>query len=77
MNDVSILFEHVHLLDCLDGLYIELLEGCLQLLIVGARCFVDFLVLSSRGAFASAMISSSLAWSMEAHVARHGIISDV
>lgn len=37
MDDVAIALEHVHLLDGLDGLDIELLEGLLKLLVVTGR----------------------------------------
>lgn len=53
VNDVSILFEHIHLLNGLDGLDIEFLKGCLQFLVVGAGGFMDFLLFSSWCAFAS------------------------
>lgn len=49
MDDVSVLLEHVDLLDSLDGLSVQLLEGELELLVVGAgagRCALD---LSARG----------------------------
>lgn len=36
VNDIAIALEHVDLLDSLDGLDIQLLEGLLKLLVVGA-----------------------------------------
>jgi hypothetical protein len=56
VNDVAVALEHVDLLDCLDGLDIELLERCLQLLVVGAGALVDLLDLPARGAFASVFL---------------------
>lgn len=53
VDNVSVFFEHVHLLNGLDGLHIQLLEGGLELLVVGAGCLVDFLHFSSGGAFSS------------------------
>lgn len=53
MDDVPVFLEHVHLLDRLDGLNVELLEGGLEFFVVGAGGFVDFLLLSSGCAFAS------------------------
>jgi hypothetical protein len=55
MNDVSVLLEHVDLLDRLDGLDVKFLERGLQLLVVGAGRLVDFLGLAARCAFASVM----------------------
>ncbi len=52
MDDVPILLEHVHLLDCLDRLHIEFLERGLQLLVVGPGCLVHLLLFSPRCAFA-------------------------
>ena len=53
MDDVAVLFEHVDLLDGLDGLDVEFLERGLQFFVVGARGLVDFLLLPSRCAFAA------------------------
>ena len=47
MNDVSVRLEHVDLLNCLDRLNIELLQRCLQLLVVRSGALVDLLDLSS------------------------------
>ena len=43
MYHIAVLLEHVDFFDCLDGLDIELLEGCLQFLVVGAGGLVLFL----------------------------------
>ena len=53
MNDVSVFLEHVDLFDRLDGLDVKFLESGLQLFVVGAGRFVDFLSLAARCAFAS------------------------
>ena len=43
MDHVAILFEHVDLLNGLDGLHVHLLQRRLQLLVVGARALVNLL----------------------------------
>lgn len=53
MNDIAIFLEHVDLLDGLDGLNVEFLKRGLEFFVVGAGGLVDFLLLSSRCAFAS------------------------
>jgi hypothetical protein len=53
---VPVLLEHIHLFDGLDRLHIELLEGCLEFLVVGAGRLVDFFGLSPWGAFASGVL---------------------
>lgn len=53
MNDVSVLLEHVHLLDGLDRLDVHLLQSRLKLLVVGAGGLVDFLDFAAGSAFAS------------------------
>ena len=53
VNNIPVLLEHVHLLDRLDGLDVELLERGLQLLVVGAGGLVDFLRFPARGSFPS------------------------
>ena len=63
MNDVAVRLEHVDLLNCLNWLHVHLLQGRLQLLVVGARALVDLLDLSSRGALASVNSVSDLALS--------------
>jgi hypothetical protein len=47
VNDVAILLEHIHLLDGLDWLNVQLLQRSLQLLVVGAGGLVDLLRLPS------------------------------
>lgn len=39
VDDVSIGLEHVHLLNCLNGLHVQLLKCGLELLVVDARAF--------------------------------------
>jgi hypothetical protein len=53
MDDVSVTLEHVDLLNGLDGLHIELLEGALELLVVGAGAFVDLLDFPAGSALAA------------------------
>jgi hypothetical protein len=48
VDDVSVLLEHVDLLDSLDGLGVQLLEGELKLLVVSAGAGGRTLDLSSR-----------------------------
>jgi len=54
VNDIAVTLEHVHLLNCLNRLDVELLQRRLQLLVVGAGGFVDLLDLTPRSALASA-----------------------
>lgn len=49
MNDVSVLLEHVDLLNSLDGLSVQLLKGELKLLVVSAGAGGRTLDLSSGG----------------------------
>lgn len=53
MDDVAVLLEHVDLLDGLDRLYVHLLQGSLQLLVVGAGGLVDLLDLAAGSTLAS------------------------
>ena len=53
VDDVSISLEHVDLLDCLNWLNVELLQGSLQLLVIHSRALVDLLDLSSGCAFST------------------------
>ena len=53
MDDVAVLLEHVDLLDALDGLDVHLLEGGLQLLVIGAGVAGNLLDLAARGTLAS------------------------
>lgn len=56
MDNIAIFFEHVHLLNGLDGLDVHLLKGGLELLIVGAGGLVDLLHLAARGTFSSIQV---------------------
>lgn len=53
MDDVSVLLEHVHLLNRLDRLHVHLLQRRLQLLVVGRGRLVDPLGLTAGSALAS------------------------
>jgi hypothetical protein len=53
VDDVAILLEHVDLLNTLDGLDVQLLEGGLELLVVGIGGPVDLLDLAAGSALAS------------------------
>jgi hypothetical protein len=53
VDDIAVTLEHVDLLDGLDGLDVELLEGSLKLLVVGAGALVDLLDLPARSTLAS------------------------
>ena len=64
VNHVSVFFEHVYFLDCLDGLDVEFFEGGLEFFVVGAGCFVDFLYFSPGSAFASGLWEGVLALKM-------------
>lgn len=59
MNDIAVALEHVDLLNRLDWLDIELLQRCLELLVVGAGAPGDLLDLPSRCAFAAGILSAS------------------
>lgn len=52
VNHISVFLKHVDLLNRLNGLHVELLQGSLQLLVVGARRLVHFLLFSSWCSFA-------------------------
>lgn len=54
VDDVAVGLEHVDLLDLSDGLDVHLLEGSLELLVVGARRPVDLLLHTSGGTLATA-----------------------
>jgi hypothetical protein len=47
VDDVSILLEHVDLLNCLNRLDVKFLQGCLKLLVVHSLTLMDLLNLSS------------------------------
>jgi hypothetical protein len=53
VDDVAILLEHVDLLNSLDGLDIQLLEGGLELLVIGISGAVDLLDLAAGSALAT------------------------
>jgi hypothetical protein len=53
VDDVAVLLEHVDLLNSLDGLDVQLLEGGLELLVVGIGGAVDLLDLAAGSALAS------------------------
>lgn len=53
VDDVSVLLEHVNLLDGLDGLDVHLLQGGLELLVVGTGGLVDLLDLAAGSTLAS------------------------
>jgi hypothetical protein len=54
VDDVAVLLEHVDLLDALDGLDVQLLQGGLELLVVGAGGAGDLLDLTAGSTLASA-----------------------
>lgn len=56
VDDVSVFLEHVDLLDGLDGLDVHLLQGSLELLVVGAGGLVDLLDLAAGSALASVFL---------------------
>ena len=60
MYHIAVFLEHVAVLDCLDGLDIQLLKRCLQLLVVGAGGLMHLLRLSPGSAFATGDASVSL-----------------
>lgn len=53
MDDVSVLLEHVDLLDALDGLDVQLLESGLELLVIGAGVADDLLDLAAGSTLAT------------------------
>lgn len=53
VDDVAVALEHVHLLDGLDGLNIDLLEGGLELLVIASRAGRRSLDLSAGGTLAT------------------------
>jgi len=46
MDNISVLFKHVYLLDGLNGLNVQLFERGLKLLVIGTGVLVDLLDLS-------------------------------
>lgn len=59
VDDVAVRLEHVDLLNLSDGLDVHLLEGGLELLVIGARRPVDLFLDTSGGALAA--VSQALA----------------
>jgi len=59
VDNIAVGLEHVDLLDGLDRLHVQLLEGALELLVVGAGALVDLLDLSSRSTLAAESFISS------------------
>lgn len=53
VDDISVLLEHVDLLDGLDGLDVHLLKGGLELLVIGTGGLVDLLDLAAGRTLAS------------------------
>ncbi len=53
VDDISILLEHVDLLNGLNGLDVHLLERGLQFLVISAAGLMDLFRLATGGAFAS------------------------
>jgi hypothetical protein len=53
VDDITIRLEHVDLLDSLDGLGTQLLQGCLELLVIGAGPSGSTLDLASGGALST------------------------
>jgi hypothetical protein len=53
VNDVAVRLEHVDFLNLGDGLDVHLLEGSLELLVVGARGPVDLLLNTSGSSLAA------------------------
>ena len=54
VNHISVILEHVDLLNSLDWLYIELLQRGLKLLVIGSRSFVNLPDYATRRAFSTA-----------------------
>jgi hypothetical protein len=53
VNNVAVTLEHVDLLNCLDGLDVQLLEDGLELLVIVAASRNSSLLLVSRGSLAT------------------------
>lgn len=60
VDDVAVFLEHVDLLNGLDGLDVHLLQGGLELLVVGAGGLVDLLDLAAGSTLASVRMVSLL-----------------
>jgi hypothetical protein len=76
VDDVAIRLEHVDLLDLSDGLHVHLLEGSLELLVVGARRPVDLLLHTSGSSLAAVtqVLASILVAASFSHFASAPII---
>jgi hypothetical protein len=57
VNDVAIRLEHVDLLNGLDGLGVQLLEGLLKLLVIGTGAGGRTLDLASGGTLSTKQVS--------------------
>lgn len=53
MYHIAVFLEHVDLLNCLDWLNVQLLQGSLELLVISARGLVNLLCFPSWGALSS------------------------
>lgn len=62
VDDVSVLLEHVDLLDALDRLDVQLLEGGLKLLVIGAGVADDLLDLAARSTLATVELLVGWTW---------------
>lgn len=60
MNDVSILLEHINLLDGLDRLNIQLLKRRMELLVIGSSGLMDLLDFSSWSSLSSIYPQSAI-----------------
>lgn len=60
MDDVSVFLEHVDFLNSLDGLNVHLLEGGLELLVVGTGGLMDLLDLTAGSTLSSVRFISML-----------------
>ena len=58
VDDIAVALEHVDLLNSLDGLGVQLLQGLLELLVVGARASGRTLDLSPGSTLSTMMIPS-------------------
>lgn len=65
MDDVAVLLEHVDLLDALDGLDVQLLEGGLELLVIGARVADDLLDLAAGSTLATVKLLVGLSSTLD------------
>jgi len=70
VNDIAIALEHVDLLDCLDWLYVQLLERCLQLPVICACTLVHLLNLPPWCALASIIPEPSVFIAYKSEIGR-------